>query len=91
MLQHLVFEDVLEARRRSNELLAIGLLDGIARSGVFGTLGLGGQAGAGSRASRVARRSRALVGGCGGGCSCICLLVGRHGGRVCLHLVNNVF
>jgi hypothetical protein len=78
MLQHLVFEDELEARRRSNELL----LDGIARGGVFGGVGLG-------RASRGARRSRALDGVDGGGGG-VCLLAGRHGGLVCLRAVSHV-
>ena len=84
MLQHLVFEDVLEARRRSNELL----LDGIARAGVFGDVGLGGLPGAGGRASRGARRSRALGGGGWGGGG-VCLLAGRHGGFVCLRVVSH--
>ena len=78
MLQHLVFEDELVARRRSDELLAIGLLAGVARGGVFGDLGLGGQPGTGEEASRGARRSRALGGGGGGGGGGVCLLVGRH-------------
>jgi hypothetical protein len=89
MLQHLIFEDELEARRRSDELLAIGLLDDIARTGVFGDLGHGGQPGAGGGASRGARRSRAL-GGRGGGDGGVCLLAGRHGGFVCLRMVSHV-
>jgi hypothetical protein len=85
--QHLIFEDELEARRRSDELLAIGLLHEVARAGVFVDLGRGGQPGAGGRASRGARMSRAL-GGRGGGGGGVCLLAGRHGGFVCLHMVS---
>jgi hypothetical protein len=76
MLQHLILEDEFEARRRSDGLLAIGLLVGIARAGVFCGLG-------------DARRSRALGGGGGGGGS-LCLLVGRHDGIGCLRMVSCV-
>ena len=79
MLQHLIFED--------EELLAIGLLDDIARGGVFGDLGLGGQPDAGDRASRDAHRSRAL-GGSGSSGGGVCLLVGGHGDFVCFCLVS---
>ena len=85
MLQHLVFEDVPEARRLSNELLAIASLDGIAHGEVFGDLGLG------DGASGVACRSRALADACGSGCGGVCLLVGRHDGCVYLHSVSDVF
>lgn len=83
MLQHLVFEDELEVRGRGNEVL----LDGIARGGVSGDVGLNGLLGAGGRASRGARRSRALGGGSWGGGG-VCLLAGRHGGFVCLRVVS---
>jgi hypothetical protein len=76
MLQHLILEDELEARRRSDELLAIGLLVDVARAGVFGGLG-------------DARRSRALGGG-GGGSGGLCLLAGSHGGIGCLRMVSYV-
>lgn len=79
MLQHLVFEDVLEARRCSNELLSIASLDSIAHGRVFGDLGLG------DGVSRVACRTRALGNGCGRGYGRFCLLVGRHAGCVYLH------
>ena len=55
MLQHLVFEDVLEARRCSNELLPVASVDGVAHGRVFDDLGLG------DGVSSVTRRSRARV------------------------------
>jgi hypothetical protein len=76
MLQHLILEDESEARRRSDVLLAIGLLVDVARAGVFGGLG-------------DARRSRALGGGGGDGGG-LCLLVGSHGGIGCLRMVSCV-
>lgn len=86
MQQHAIFEDGIEARRRSDELLAVGLLDDVAYGGVFGDLGLGGQPDAGDRASMDALRSRALGGGGGG----VCLLVVGHCDFVCLCLVSQV-
>jgi hypothetical protein len=77
MLQHLILGDELEARRRSDGLLAIGLLVDIAHAGVFGGLG-------------DARRSRALGGRGGGGGGGLCLLVGRHDGIGCLRMVSCV-
>jgi hypothetical protein len=90
MLQHLLFEDEVEARRPSDKLLAIGLLDDVARAGVFGDFGLGGQPVAGRRANRGARRSRGLGGSGEGGGGGVCLLAGRHGGFVCLRMVSHV-
>lgn len=84
LLQHLIFEDEFEARRLSDKNLAIGLLDDVARSGIFDELGLGGQPDANDRAGRGAHRSRALGGGSGG----VCLLVGGHCDFVCLGLVS---